>query len=97
MLSSGQIPGYRSKYPGFDSRRYQIILEVVGLKRGPFGLVSITEELLQWKSSGSGSRNPRLTTVGIRCADHKTTLSKKVGTNFADKRRSLARYSLFAD
>jgi hypothetical protein len=25
-------------------------------------------ELLEWKSSGSGSRKPRLTTVGICCA-----------------------------
>jgi hypothetical protein len=33
----------------------------LGLKRGPLSLVSITEELLEWKSSGSGSRNPRLT------------------------------------
>jgi hypothetical protein len=30
------------------------------------------EELLEWKSSGSGSRKPRLTAVGIRCADHMT-------------------------
>jgi hypothetical protein len=35
-------------------------------------LVSITEELIEWKSSGSGSRKPRLTSVGIRCADHAT-------------------------
>jgi hypothetical protein len=31
----------------------------VGLERGPLSLVSITEELLEWKSSGSGSRKPR--------------------------------------
>jgi hypothetical protein len=35
-------------------------------------LKSITEELLKWKSSGSGSRIPRLTMVGICCADHVT-------------------------
>jgi hypothetical protein len=29
----------------------------VGLKRGPLSLVRITEELLQWKSSGSGLEN----------------------------------------
>jgi hypothetical protein len=34
--------------------------------------VCITEDPLQWKSSGSGSRKPRLTTVGIRCADQIT-------------------------
>jgi hypothetical protein len=42
----------------------------VGLERGPLNLVSTTEELLEWKSSGSGSRKPRLTAVGIRFADH---------------------------
>jgi hypothetical protein len=26
----------------------------VGLERGPLSLVRITEELLEWKSSGSG-------------------------------------------
>jgi hypothetical protein len=41
----------------------------VGLERGPVNLVSITEELLELKSSGSGSRKPRLTAVGIRCSD----------------------------
>jgi hypothetical protein len=34
--------------------------------------VSITEELLELKSSGSVSREARLTDVGIRCADHAT-------------------------
>jgi hypothetical protein len=51
-----RVPGYRSKGPGFDSRRYQIFGEVVDLERGPLSLVSITEELHEWKSSGSGSR-----------------------------------------
>jgi hypothetical protein len=32
----------------------------VGLERGPLSLVRITEELLEWESSGSGSRKPRL-------------------------------------
>jgi hypothetical protein len=39
---------------GFDFPRYQIFREVVGLERGPFGLVSTIEELLERKSSGSG-------------------------------------------
>jgi hypothetical protein len=46
----------------------------VGLERGPLSLVSITEELLEWKSSGSGFRKPRLTAVVILCADHSTPL-----------------------
>jgi hypothetical protein len=36
------------------SRRYQIFWEVVGLERGQLSLVRIIEELLEWKSSGSG-------------------------------------------
>jgi hypothetical protein len=40
-------------------------------------LMSITEELLEWKSSGSGSRKPRLTAVGIRCTDHATPSIRK--------------------
>jgi hypothetical protein len=66
------------------------------MERGPLSLVRITEELVEWESSGSGSRKSRLTAVGIRCADH-ATLSAKVDINFADKRRSLGRYSSFAD
>jgi hypothetical protein len=43
-----------SQRSGFDSRRYQISWEVVGLERGPLSLVSAIEELLERKSSGSG-------------------------------------------
>jgi hypothetical protein len=39
------------------------------------------------------SRKPRLTAVGIRCADHVTSSS----TNFADKRQSLGRYISLTD
>jgi hypothetical protein len=44
-----RVPGYRSRGPGFDSRRYQIFWEVVGLERGPLSLVRIIEELLERK------------------------------------------------
>jgi hypothetical protein len=42
-----RVPGYRSRGPEFDSRRYQIFWEVVGLERGPLSLVRIIEELLE--------------------------------------------------
>jgi hypothetical protein len=58
--------------PSFDSRRYQIFCEVVGLERGP-----LTGELLEWKSSYFRSRKPRLTAVGICCADHATHSIRK--------------------
>jgi hypothetical protein len=88
-----RVPGYRSWSPGFDSRRYQIFWEVVGLERGPLSLVRITEELLEWKSSGSGLRNRGDPLRWPR----DTPLSAKVGTNLADMWRSLGRYSLLAD
>jgi hypothetical protein len=52
-----RVPGYRSRGPGFDSLRYQIFWEVMGLERGPLSLVSTTEELLGRNSSGSGLEN----------------------------------------
>jgi hypothetical protein len=62
---------------GFDSRPYKIFWEVGDLERGPLSLVRTTEELLEWKSSGSGLEHPRLTAVGILCADHATTSTCK--------------------
>jgi hypothetical protein len=44
-----RVPGYRFRGPGFDSWRYQIFSEVVGLERGPLSLVRIIEELLDGK------------------------------------------------
>jgi hypothetical protein len=38
----------------------------LGLERGPLSVMRKTEELLEWKNSGSGSRKSRLTTVWIR-------------------------------
>jgi hypothetical protein len=52
-----RVPGYRSRGPGFDYRRYQIFWEVVGLERGPLSLLSTTEELLGRNNSGSGLEN----------------------------------------
>jgi hypothetical protein len=42
-----RVLGYSSRDPGFNSRRYQIFLEVVGLERGPLSLMRIIEELLE--------------------------------------------------
>jgi hypothetical protein len=52
-----RVPGYRSRGPEFNSRRYQIFWEVVGLERGPLSLVSTIEDLLGRNSSGSGLEN----------------------------------------
>jgi hypothetical protein len=66
------VPGFRSRDPMFDSRRYQIFWEVVGLERGALSLVRITDVFLEWKSSRSGSRKSGLTAVRIRWADNAT-------------------------
>jgi hypothetical protein len=49
-----RVPGYRSRGPGFVPGATKFFWVVVGLERGPLRLVSITEELLGRKSSGSG-------------------------------------------
>jgi hypothetical protein len=54
---SGQNSWLQIQSSGFDSRRYQIFWEVVGLERGPFSLVSATEELHERNRSGSGLEN----------------------------------------
>jgi hypothetical protein len=48
-----RVPGYTSRGPGFNSRRYQIFWEVVGLERGPLSRV-IIEELLERKAAAPG-------------------------------------------
>jgi hypothetical protein len=52
---------------------------VVGLERGPLSLVRIIVELLEWKSGSSRSRKPRLTAVGISCADYALTSPSSSG------------------
>jgi hypothetical protein len=57
LWSSSQSFWLQIQKSEFDSRRYQIFWEVVGLKRGPLSLVGTIEELLGRKSSGSGLEN----------------------------------------
>jgi hypothetical protein len=48
LYSSGQSSWLQIQRSGFDSRRYHIFSEVVGLERGPLSLVGTIEELL-WR------------------------------------------------
>jgi hypothetical protein len=57
LWSSGQSSWLQIQRSGFDSRRYQILWEVVGLERGPLSLVSTSEELLGRNSSGFSLEN----------------------------------------
>jgi hypothetical protein len=57
LWSSDQSSWLQIQGSGFDSQRYQISWEVVGLERGPLSLLSTTEELLGRKSSGSSLEN----------------------------------------
>jgi hypothetical protein len=67
----------------------------VGLERGPLSLLRIAEELLEWISSSSGSSRPRLTAVGIRCADHAASSIRK-SWNWLNRQSAAARSVWFA-
>jgi hypothetical protein len=47
LWSSGQSSCLQIQRSGFNSQRYQIFWEVVGLELGPLSLVSTTEELFE--------------------------------------------------
>jgi hypothetical protein len=59
--------------------------------------VRTAEEATRGKKKRLRSRKPRITTVGIRCADHATPCLQKSWHYFANKRRLLGRYSSLAD
>jgi hypothetical protein len=54
LWPNGQSSWPQIQRSGFDSWRYQILWEVVGVERGPLNLVNTIEELLGRKSWGSG-------------------------------------------
>jgi hypothetical protein len=90
-----RVLGYRSGGPG--SIPGTAIKKVVGLELGPLRLVSTTEELRDRKVAAPVWKTEN-TAVGTRHADHVALLfPQKVGNHFADKRRSLGRYSSLAD
>jgi hypothetical protein len=65
----------------------------VGLERGPLSLVSTIEEILETKSSGSGLENRDYGRRDPLRWPRDNVYPQKVGTNLADRRRSLGRYS----
>jgi hypothetical protein len=71
LWSSGHSSWLQIKRSGFESRRYQIFWELVGLEWSPLSLVSTIEELLGRKSMGCGLENQEYG-VEIRYADHAT-------------------------
>jgi hypothetical protein len=52
-----RVPGYRSRGPRLRFQALPDFLRNSGSKTGPLSLVRIIEELLAWKSSGSGLEN----------------------------------------
>jgi hypothetical protein len=85
-----RVPDYRSRGPGFDSRHYQILWEVVRLKRCPLNLVSIIEQLLERKSIGCGLENREYDRRDPSCLPRDTLSPQKLAlTSLASGGRSV--------
>jgi hypothetical protein len=97
LWSTGQSSWLQIQRSGFDSLRYQIFCEVVGLERGPLSLVSTNEVLIERKNSGTGLENRDYGRKDPPRSPRVTSLSANIVTNFADKRQSLGLYSSLAD
>jgi hypothetical protein len=97
LWSSGQSYWLQIQRHEFDSGRYQIFWEAVGLERGPLSLVNTIEELLGRKSSRCGLENRECCRRDPLCWPRNTLYPQKVDTNFADKLRSSGRSSSLAD
>jgi hypothetical protein len=78
-------------------RHYQKKERVVGLERGALSLVSTTEELLDRKVAAPVWKTENIWPEGSVTLTTWHLLSAEVGNHFADKRRSLDRYSSLAD